>query len=403
MHSIQDLSSQRGAGDGCFSGLPGESPSPPGGTYYAGDGFASNTYFTGVESPGLGACGGCGWGMEQGPTGPRYDIPACPLDYPNPYHDAESTATPYRCCAGAVDSDGKCSASGSTACVDTSLGPDKHNTCGDRYACSQKPCTKPVTFNSLYEHIQNKVGTNWTMAATSQAMMGGYCSGSFGMGCVGNGLTDNASSCVGPTKEPFVDCPTANAPCGSCWQLTKTDSKNTPAAAFTPVKVYVADACPCGHKGGGDTPACPGFPGKSSDNSPHCRALLGDRNSKNRYNHFDIWNGNHFKFEDEGYVGFKSIECPEVLTGIMKQACCDQYWDGQGCPNMCGSTVNKWANEQCCGPQCHLNAGREPTEPTKPVDPSCHTQPCPTCETACTTCDGDDCKFPAKFNGKSSA
>ena len=223
---------------------PPSPPSPPSpespDEFYAGDGEASNTYYSEGDSPNLGACGGCGW-------------------------------------------------------------PSNPNSPGDQKA----------SFEALYDHIQKTVGEDWTLAATSEAMMGPYCPGSnaLGMGCTGR---INASG------------NTANAPCGSCWNLTQKSNS---------INVYVADACPCGNAS-----VCPTTQdsGGHADNSPHCRAEPGVINSKKRYNHFDIWNGDELGFEEDGYVSFSNIQCPENLKKIMKKACCDIYWKKQGCPSICG-------------------------------------------------------------------
>ena len=80
---------------------------------------------------------------------------------------------------------------------------------------------------------------------------------------------------------------------------------------------------------------CPSTAG-GADNSPHCRAVVGEINSRGFYNHFDIWNGDKLGFDEDGKVTFTSIACPSKLKNIMKQACCDIYWEGQGCPSICG-------------------------------------------------------------------
>ena len=164
------------------------------------------------------------------------------------------------------------------------------------------------SYSALFDHIQQTVGKDWTLAATSEAMMGKYCATSIGMGCEGRATPGG---------------PTANAPCGSCWNL-KNGSKS--------INVYVSDACPCGNKD-----KCPTTAGGGSDNSKWCRAKPGVKNSAGFYNHFDIWNGENLGF-DTGSLTFTSIECPAKLKEIMKTACCDIYWKGQGCPNICGDS-----------------------------------------------------------------
>ena len=161
------------------------------------------------------------------------------------------------------------------------------------------------SYSALFNQIQHTVGTDWTLAATSEAMMSPYCPSSVGMGCTGRA---NPSG------------PTANAPCGSCWKLQRGSKY---------INVYVADACPCGNKS-----KCPTTAG-GADNSSWCLAKPGEPNSAGYYNHFDIWNGNDLGF-DTGNVTFTNISCPSKLKNIMKQACCDIYSPGQGCPSICG-------------------------------------------------------------------
>jgi len=175
---------------------------------------------------------------------------------------------------------------------------------------------KDHNFDNLFKEIQ-KHDTSWTMAATSEAMMAPYCTGSLGMGCVGR-------------SDPSG--PTAVAPCGSCWKLLKNDTKQE-------INVVVADACPCGNK-----TVCPttADPGGHADNSPFCRAAPGDKNNQGFCNHFDVWNGDQV-FGGNGTVSFSNIPCPDFIKDLMKQSCCGTYYDGskggnpQGCPNICGT------------------------------------------------------------------
>ena len=232
---------------------------PPGKKYHEGDGIASNTYYSPGESPGLGSCGGCQW-------------------------PARTSSKPSEACP-------TCSTGGS--------------------------------YEGLYDIIQGNVGKDWTLAATSEAMMKPYCGQ---QGAPPIGKIHVGFGCTGRT-EP--EGPTANAPCGSCWSLTQ---ESAAIGGYTSVNVYVADACPCGN-----TDVCPNTAGGGSDNSPHCLADPGAKNSRGAYNHFDIWNGNKLGFSDDGIITFKSIECPLMMRQIMRQACCGIYWTGQGCPNICGS------------------------------------------------------------------
>jgi len=169
------------------------------------------------------------------------------------------------------------------------------------------------SYDGLFKHIQKEVGKNWSLAATSEAMMAPYCPASVGMGCKGR-------------KDPTG--PTANAPCGSCWNLKNKENNKS-------VNVYVADACPCGNK-----KVCPDAkmePQEPADNSKWCVAKPGKTNSVGEYNHFDVWNGPQLGFDGAGSITFTNIECPSKLKEIMKTACCNTYWEGQGCPNICGN------------------------------------------------------------------
>ena len=163
-----------------------------------------------------------------------------------------------------------------------------------------------------YEELSKKLSSvqgdaPWTMAAATTGMMGGTsgtcCAKSLGMCCKGRSSVGEGSK-------------TANAPCGSCWQVSEGDKK---------LNVVVADACPCG-------PPC-GEEG--SDNSRWCAAKPDVANSVGKYNHFDLWNGNKYGFEN-GTMNFKNVECPSEVKQLMKSSCCDVYWTGQGCQNICG-------------------------------------------------------------------
>lgn len=182
--------------------------------------------------------------------------------------------------------------------------------------CVNKDQKYSPTYMGLFNKIQKEVGTDWGLAATSEAMMGGYCATSVGMGCNGR---KNANG------------KTANAPCGSCWNLKDIENNVS-------LNVYVSDACPCGDK---SSPGCANAqltPNQPANNSKWCKSQPGFPNQANpgAYNHFDIWNGSVFGFKDTGSVTFSSVKCPDNLKEIMKKACCNTYFNGQGCPNICG-------------------------------------------------------------------
>jgi hypothetical protein len=165
------------------------------------------------------------------------------------------------------------------------------------------------------------VGDGWTLAATAEAMMSPYCTtGGTGVGCTGHP----------------PDSKTASAPCGTCWELTTPDKSGNEIS----INVYVADACPCGNKDKCPTQREPDDGG--TDNSEWCRAEIGSMNDHNKYNHFDIWEGDTlFNLGDSGEATFKNIICPDKLKQLMKENCCGVNWDDQGCPHICGEFVDE--------------------------------------------------------------
>lgn len=156
------------------------------------------------------------------------------------------------------------------------------------------------TYANMYDALQQVPSDNpWTMAATAQSMMGPDCPGVKGMGCTGR---------THPTGN------TADAPCGTCWELTKTDPP-----PVTKINVAITDACPF------------------EDNREWCPQNAGDKNQHGSYNHFDVWNGAQIKdWGSNPLVNFQSIACPEAVQKILREGCCGTYYEGQGCPNICG-------------------------------------------------------------------
>jgi len=191
------------------------------------------------------------------------------------------------------------------------------------------------TYENLYKKLQSLSGdVKWTLAASAENMMGQYCSttdppkGSFGMGCIGNNNKGKK---------------TANAPCGSCWELTNPKNGKK-------INVVIADACPCG-------PDCPGAQtGGKSDNSKWCRAKLDEKNSVGEYNHFDIWNGDILGFDNSGTVTFKNVPIPSDVLDCLS-GCCGTWYDGDkwggmgiGCPNICKNVKNSTGKKEWgCG------------------------------------------------------
>ncbi len=207
-------------------------------SFFMGDGLASTTIYTGGESTGQGACGGC-----------------------------------------SLEKDGERS------------------------------------YQALFEAIQD-VKPGWTLAASSEAMAGGI-----------SDCCPKSTMCCSGRKNPSGN--TANAPCGTCWNLKSTITNNE-------VNVIIADLCPCGNKNCGSYIGSDNIP-TVADNSEWCRARINEKNSKDKYNHFDIWNGHEFGFGDTDDVNFKNIECPVEINSIMKKACCGVYDTNIGCPRICGA------------------------------------------------------------------
>jgi len=158
------------------------------------------------------------------------------------------------------------------------------------------------SLEKLY-HDMSSIKTNgarWSLAATSSSMMN---------------TSDRKASC---DQKTGASGNTANAPCGSCWQLTRDDNGEK-------LNLIVADLCP------------------NVDNKEWCASSAGDKNQHGSYNHFDIWNADQkhglWKGEDNPTVTFQNIECPQDIKNIMKKpenSCCDNWGDKQGCPNICG-------------------------------------------------------------------
>ena len=131
--------------------------------------------------------------------------------------------------------------------------------------------------------------------------------------------------CGEGTNAKSLNSNTASAPCGSSFVLT-INNKN--------IHVVVVDACP--HK----------------DNVQWCPISPGETNDGGSYNHFDLWVGNisnkitkklglknisdltHLK----PTIKFKPLDTtPPYIIKILQKYCCNTWWYGQGCPQICGS------------------------------------------------------------------
>ena len=155
-------------------------------------------------------------------------------------------------------------------------------------------CSLEDLYNKMASIKTN--GARWSLAATSSSMMN---------------TTERKASCDQNTGNSG----TANAPCGSCWELKRDDNGEK-------LNVIVADLCP------------------NVDNKEWCARSAGEKNQHGSYNHFDIWNADQkhglWKGEDNPKVSFQNIECPQEIQKLMKNSCCDKWGKKQGCPNICG-------------------------------------------------------------------
>ena len=218
---------------------------------------------------------------------------------------------------------------GNGHCSTTYYGPEgnPHQT-GSCGGCGNK---LDGGYYELSEIIRREVGSDWTLGASTEAMMGPQCAKSLGMGCDGY---DGGIPIDGITKKQEREV--ANAPCGSCWEISHPSRPS--------INVYIADVCPCGL--GAPTIKNPDrcLTGHSApgtfDNSSWCVARPGLANDAGQLNHFDIWQGDKLGMKDglERNAEHKSIECPQKLKEIMKTNCCDQYSEGEGCKSICGDT-----------------------------------------------------------------
>jgi hypothetical protein len=179
-----------------------------------------------------------------------------------------------------------------------------------------------LSYQALFEAIRD-TKPGWTLAASSEAMAGGI-----------SDCCPKSTMCCSGRKNPSGN--TANAPCGTCWNLKSTNTGNE-------VNVIIADLCPCGNDSCGSHIGSDNIP-TVADNSQWCRAMINEKNSVDRYNHFDIWNGHEVGFSDTDNVKFTNIECPVEINSIMKKACCSVYDTNIGCPRICG------ANYKCVVP-----------------------------------------------------
>jgi len=202
------------------------------------------------------------------------------------YYEGDQKATTTYYTSGESQGIGSCGGCLYPACPNCGGSDDQHN------------------YQNMYLALQSiKSSIPWTMAASAESMMGPSCPGVKGMGCTGR---DHAEG------------KTADAPCGSCWELTNEQNKK--------INVVITDACPY------------------EDNREWCPQHPGEPNQHQFYNHFDVWNGLDIPgWGDNPIATFRNIDCPLSVKDIIKEGCCGTYYDGssggspQGCPNMCGS------------------------------------------------------------------
>jgi len=173
------------------------------------------------------------------------------------------------------------------------------------YGCVKKDFTTMA--DALWQ--AGGAGERWLGAAAAESMAAPYCSEVDKSDC-GMGLKAVGSQL------------TASAPCGSSFKLHIDQST---------VNIVIVDACP--HK----------------SNEKWCPKNVGDRNSQNSYNHFDLWVGDYSAgMKELGNLNttlgnlrkFEPIDTPPEIRKILQSYCCNTWWKGQGCPAICGNDFN---------------------------------------------------------------
>jgi len=108
--------------------------------------------------------------------------------------------------------------------------------------------------------------------------------------------------------------------CGQCYEVQTTGTN--PYGAQLPIVSFnamVADSCPY------------------AANQEWCPGNVGDVNRHGYQFHIDVFSSDHSKLNigDNPIVKFRPIDCPNEIIQVAQQQCCDVWYQGQGCPNIC--------------------------------------------------------------------
>lgn len=325
-----------------------------------GNGKTSNTYFSATESPGSGACGGCGAMAAYAESGKPTETKCSTTN------KKCGKCAPKGTCRGSTQ---ECSTDADCPqdCMKYCISPGtKGAACApgtqeqqDRSCDGGQGCVNITggSFKDMAEALLNLKSTEpsckdddkcigWLATAPAEAMASQYCAA--GSNC---GLGTDAANDPGPT---------ASAPCGSSFKLTFENGKYA--------NIVVADACP----------------NKSNEN--WCREkTTSDPNDAGQYNHFDLWVGeprttgkqivdnlgvptdakctNNKCTSDQsqcasdvdcrlGYLNclgssngcphrvFEARDTPDEVITVLQNYCCGTWSNNKGCPNICGPKFN---------------------------------------------------------------
>jgi len=269
-----------------------------------GDGKTTNTYFSGVESLGTGACGGCGAVQLKdtcdvsATTCTDASAKPCTTD-----SDCNPNPTDQNQCLGTCSKGGqRCrttqDCTGGVGCVKKDF-PQMALDLLDLEPDSTCPAGKCI----------------WMATAPAEAMASPYCA---------------AGSNCGLGLDAKDDPHTASAPCGSSFQLIFEEENGQPSRW---ANIVVADACP------------------NEGNTKWCRKK-GDNKLNNSYNHFDLWVGDPAYTSDQitkalgltvidqitssSTRSFTPIPTPPKVIRVLQEYCCGTWGKSQGCPSICG-------------------------------------------------------------------
>jgi len=150
----------------------------------------------------------------------------------------------------------------------------------------------------------------WATAASAESMQIPYqCEACPECWCA----TGEAQSAAGNSN--------AAAGCGACFQLTSTGTN--PYGAAQPrvtFNIAIADSCP------------------NAVNSEWCPAQVGQVNAHGYQYHFDLYAPDVARLGvgNNPIVSFERIACPANVMAVMQASCCNIWYRGQGCANICG-------------------------------------------------------------------